>query len=216
MDFILNELRWTMNDPKKFLPSAPYIMYMIERVKMITFPKDCKHEPLRIRLRSGDAPQAPPLHASATRNPRFDPTPSFLGASSSRHGHHDSFIKRALKSIFCMCKFVANEVNENRRDIIKIKNHLGLPTDPYHELPKLDDPFAEWDVTDEAAITAAYAPLPRPRRHTRPPTLSRRSQEIFDEDEETEEEDPSGYRENPNSNEDEDTSDEGAQDDDDE
>jgi hypothetical protein len=30
MDFIWNELRRTMNDPKKFLPSAPYIMYMIE------------------------------------------------------------------------------------------------------------------------------------------------------------------------------------------
>jgi hypothetical protein len=30
---------------------------------------------------------------------------------------------------------VANEVNENCKDIIEIKNHLGLPTDPYHELP---------------------------------------------------------------------------------
>jgi hypothetical protein len=44
MDFIWNELRRTMNDPKKFLPSAPYIMYMIERVTMITFPKDYKHD----------------------------------------------------------------------------------------------------------------------------------------------------------------------------
>jgi hypothetical protein len=43
MDFIWNELRRTMNDPKKLLPSAPYIMYMIERVTKITFPKDCKH-----------------------------------------------------------------------------------------------------------------------------------------------------------------------------
>jgi hypothetical protein len=47
-----------MNDPKKFLPSTPYIMYMIERVTMITFQKDCKHEPLRIRPHSGDAPRA--------------------------------------------------------------------------------------------------------------------------------------------------------------
>jgi hypothetical protein len=220
MDFIWNELRRTMNDPKKFLPSAPYIMYMIERVTMITFPKDCKHEPLRIRLRSGDASRAPPLHAGAIRNPRFDPAPSYSGPSSSRQGHSSSFIKRALKSIFCMCKSMANEVNENHRDIIEIKNHLGLPTDPYHELPEFHDPFTEWDAEDEATVTAAHAPLPRPCCHTRPPTRSRRSpprgQEIFDEDEETEEEEPRDYRKHPNSNEDEDTSNDGTQDDDDE
>ncbi|PUZ56889.1 hypothetical protein GQ55_5G380600 [Panicum hallii var. hallii] len=220
MDFIWNELRRTMNDPKKFLPSAPYIMHMIERVTMITFPKDCKHETLRIRPRSGDAPRAPPLHAGATRNLRFDPAPSYSGSSSSRCGHHDSLIKRALKSIFCMCKTATQEMNENCRDIIEIKKHLGLPTNPYHELPEFDDPFAEWDAADEAAIAAAHAPLPRPRRCTRAPPCSRRSpprgQEIFDEEAETEEEEPQDYREHPDSDEDEDTSDEDAQDDDDE
>jgi hypothetical protein len=51
-----------------------------------------------------------------------------------------------LKSIFNMCKTIATETNENRRDIIEIKSHLGLPTDPYRELPEFDDPFAEWDA----------------------------------------------------------------------
>jgi hypothetical protein len=55
-------------------------------------------------------------------------------------------IKRVLKSIFNMCKTIATETNENRRDIIEIKSHLGLPTDPYRELPGFDDPFAEWDA----------------------------------------------------------------------
>jgi hypothetical protein len=55
-------------------------------------------------------------------------------------------IKRVLKSIFNMCKTIATETNENRWDIIEIKSHLGLPTDPYRELPKFDDPFAEWDA----------------------------------------------------------------------
>jgi hypothetical protein len=45
-----------------------------------------------------------------------------------------------------MCKTIATETNENRRDIIEIKSHLGLPTDPYRELPEFDDPFAEWDT----------------------------------------------------------------------
>jgi hypothetical protein len=57
-------------------------------------------------------------------------------------------IKRVLKSIFSMCKTIATETNENRWDIIEIKSHLGLPTDPYHELPEFDDPFAEWDTQD--------------------------------------------------------------------
>jgi hypothetical protein len=55
-------------------------------------------------------------------------------------------IKRVLKSIFSMCKTIATETNENHRDIIEIKSHLGLPTDPYRELPEFDDPFVEWDT----------------------------------------------------------------------
>jgi hypothetical protein len=57
-------------------------------------------------------------------------------------------IKRVLKSIFSMCKTIVTETNEKRRDIIEIKSHLGLPTDPYHELPEFDYPFAEWDTQD--------------------------------------------------------------------
>jgi hypothetical protein len=68
IDFIWNELR-TMNDPQKFLPSAPYLMYMIESVTKVTFPKDCKHVALHLHPRSRDAPHARPLHAGATRNP---------------------------------------------------------------------------------------------------------------------------------------------------
>jgi hypothetical protein len=48
-----------------------------------------------------------------------------------------------------MCKTMVVETNENRQEIIEIKSHLGLPTDPYRELPTFDDPFAEWDAQDE-------------------------------------------------------------------
>jgi hypothetical protein len=113
---------------------------------------------------------------------------------------------------------MSQEVNETRRHIIEIKSHLGLPADTYHELPKFDDLFIEWDAVDEAATAAAHAPLPHLCRRTRVPTRSRRSpsrgQQIFDEDVETEEEEPQDYREHPDFDEDEDTSDEDAQDDD--
>ena len=182
--------------------------------------------PLHLHARSGDAPPPPPSHAGATRNPRFDPAPSSLGASSSsRHRHHDSFVKRALCSLFGMCRNIAQDVHENARSINEIRGHMGLPLDPHRELPAFDDPFAEWDATDEAAITAAHALLPRARRQTRSPhrrasTSSLRApprgQEIFDEDEETEEDAPLDYREHPDSAEDEDTSEDAAQDEDDE
>jgi hypothetical protein len=56
--------------------------------------------------------------------------------------------KGVLKSIFSMCKTIATKTNENRWDIIEIKSHIGLPTDPYRELPEFDDPFVEWDAQD--------------------------------------------------------------------
>ena len=169
-------------------------MYMIERVTKVTFPKTINHEPLHLHARSGDAPPLPPSHAGATRNPRYDPAPSSLGASSSsRHRHHDSFVKRALRSLFGMCRNIAQDVHENARSINEIRGHMGLPLDSHCELPAFDDPFAEWDAADEAAA-AAHAPLPRARRQARSPrrrasTSSRRAppsgQEIFDEEEET-------------------------------
>ena len=110
----------------------------------MTFPMTYKHEPLHLRARSGDAPPLSPLHASSTRNPRLDPAPSSSGvSSSSRHGHHDSFVKRALRSLFGMCKSIAQDVHENKRSINEIRGHLGLPLDTHHDIPKFDDPFAE-------------------------------------------------------------------------
>jgi len=100
---------------------------------------------------------------------------------------------------------------------------MGLPLDPHRELLEFDDPFAEWDAADEAAIAVAHAPLPRARRQARSPrcraatSFSRappRGQEIFDDDEETEEEEPLNYHEHPDCDEDEDTSEDAAQDDD--
>ena len=107
----------------------------------------------------------------------------------------------------------------------KAVDHLGLPLDSHRELPDFDYPFAEWDATDEATVAVAHAPLPRARRQARSPrrhasTSSRRAppsgQDIFDEEEETEEDTPLDYREHPDSAKDEDTSEDVAQDEDDE
>ncbi|RLM91364.1 actin-like protein ARP8 [Panicum miliaceum] len=58
---------------------------------------------------------------------------------------------RVLRNIFCMCKSMVHEVNENRYDIIEMKSEMGLLSDTHHELLELDDPFAEWDAQDAQA-----------------------------------------------------------------
>ncbi|RLM93360.1 actin-like protein ARP8 [Panicum miliaceum] len=126
-----------MDDSRKNLPYAPYIMY--RRVTKITFPKDGKHEVLHLRSRGEDAPPLPTHHgysssaASHVEAPHLS-APSYVPSSSCRHGN-GYIVKRVLRSIFCMCKTMVCEVNENRRDIIEMKSEMGLPCDPHHELP---------------------------------------------------------------------------------
>jgi hypothetical protein len=149
-DFIWNELRRAMNDPMKYLPYAPYLMYMIERVTNVHYPKDVVHEPFRhLRDRAKKAPKARKYVGSSSAAPRHDDMPAEPSPPRPPRRHRGSLMKRVLKSIFSMCKTMTTETNENRRDIIEIKSRLGLPTDPYRELPEFDDPFAECDAQDE-------------------------------------------------------------------
>jgi hypothetical protein len=149
-DFIWNELRRAMNDPMKYLPYAPYLMYMIERVTNVRYPKDVVHEPFRhLRDRAKKAPKARKYVGSSSVAPRRDDMPAAPFPPRPPRRHCGSMIKRVLKSIFSMCKTMATETNENRRDIIEIKYHFGLPIDPCRELPTFDDPSEEWDAQDE-------------------------------------------------------------------
>jgi hypothetical protein len=148
-DFIWNELRRAMNHPMKYLPYAPYLMYMIERVTSVRYPKDVVHEPFRhLRDRAKKPPKGRKYVGSSSAAPRHDDLPVASSPPRPPRRHRGSMIKTVLKSIFSMRKTMATKTNENCRDIIEIKSHLGLPTDPYHELPEFDDPFAEWDAQD--------------------------------------------------------------------
>jgi hypothetical protein len=88
-DYIWNELRRVMDDSRKHLPYAPYIMYMIERVTKTTFPKDAKHEPLHLRSRGEDAPP-PPNHGGPSSS-----APSFMWSTLDIMLHHMFLALRA-------------------------------------------------------------------------------------------------------------------------
>jgi hypothetical protein len=153
-DFIWNELRRAMNDPMKHLPYAPYLMYMIEKVANVRYPKDVAHEPLHhIRYRAKKQPKQHKTKfvGSYSVAPRQDGDLVYAPPPRRSRRALGSMVKCFLKSIFNMCKAIAIDTNENCWDIIEIKSHLGLPTNPYRELPDFDDPFAEWDAQDAAA-----------------------------------------------------------------
>jgi hypothetical protein len=118
-DFIWNELRRAMNDPRKYLPYALYLMHMIERVTNVRYPKDVIHEPFRhLRDRAKKAPKARKYVGSSSAAPRRDDTLAAPSPNRPPRRPCGSLIKRVLKSIFSMCKTMATETNENRRDII--------------------------------------------------------------------------------------------------
>lgn len=201
-DFIWKELRRAMTDARKHLPYAPYIMYMIDRVTKVTYPKDCAHKPLHVRLRDDNKPipsiTSRRMVGSSSRAPRDDHDDEPRTHARSHlppRGSRTSLIKRVLKSLFSMCKTMTHEVNANRWDILDLKEATGLPiAEPYHELLKVDDPFAEWDALDEADL-AAIVPSrpPRARGATRPRRTARSPSPDEEEEEDDEEEDDEDY-----------------------
>jgi hypothetical protein len=64
-DFIWQEIKHLSEDPKKICSYSPYIMYMIEKVAKMEFPKNVTHKPLKLnpsknpRLSSPRVEQAP-------------------------------------------------------------------------------------------------------------------------------------------------------------
>jgi hypothetical protein len=46
-NYIWQEIKYLLEDPKKIYSYNPYIMFMIEKVTRVEFPKDVTHKPLR-------------------------------------------------------------------------------------------------------------------------------------------------------------------------
>jgi hypothetical protein len=137
-DFIWNELRRAMNDPMKYPPYASYLMYMIERVTNVRYPKDVVHEPFRhLRDRAKKAPKARKYVGSSSVALHHDDMSGAPSPPRPPRRHRGSLIKRVLKSIFSMCKTMATETNENRRDIIEISLILAFLPIPIVSSPLL-------------------------------------------------------------------------------
>jgi hypothetical protein len=137
-DFIWNELRRAMNDPMKHLSYAPYLMYMIERVTNVRYPKDVVHEPLcHLRDRAKRPPKGRKYVGSSSAAPHHDDLPAARSSPPPPRRHRGSMIKRVLKSIFSMCKTIATETNENRRTLSRSSLILVFSPIPTASSPSL-------------------------------------------------------------------------------
>jgi hypothetical protein len=94
--FIWVELAYAMDDGRRGLPYAPYLMFMIERVTGMRFLKDCVHMVYRIKK---------------TRGSRFEDRPeSSRGHRRSRSGGRIKKFGQWIKAIFATCTYTATTV----------------------------------------------------------------------------------------------------------
>jgi len=123
-----------MDDSRKHLPYAPYLMYMIERVTKITFKKDVKHEPVHLSSRDADALPSSRHRSSSSSAPVVDDppipipyrAPSDAPSSSRRHGNR-SMIKRVLHSIMSFQILMIRLLKEMLKKLKLLKLMLILP-----------------------------------------------------------------------------------------
>lgn len=140
MDFILNEINACSMDTRRQLPYAPQIMRIIEKETGLVFEKECKHNPVRIRLQNVSRPSHPqPSGLSSTRRARaarshaenIEREAQRESAPSSSHDpdtqrppRPSSPIVSFLKGIFNICRHNATEVYENKHRSNKIVRML--------------------------------------------------------------------------------------------
>jgi hypothetical protein len=99
-DFIWNELRRAIDDPMKYLPYAPYLMYMVERVTNILYPKDVVHGPFcHLRDRAKKVPKARKYVGSSRAAPRCDDVPA--APSLPRPPCHTRFYRENRMHLIC-------------------------------------------------------------------------------------------------------------------
>jgi len=63
--FIWVELTYAMDDGRRALPYAPYLMFMIERVTGVKYPKDCNNTVYNIKKTKGGKTAPPPIAESS-------------------------------------------------------------------------------------------------------------------------------------------------------
>jgi len=102
--FIWVELAYAMDDGRRALPYAPYLMFMIERVTGVKYRKDCYHTVYNIKKTKGGKIAPPPAVESSYHSQEGASEPLWIGGRKKK-----CFQKLAewVKAIFGTCSYMA-------------------------------------------------------------------------------------------------------------
>uniref|UniRef100_J3M3J2 Uncharacterized protein n=1 Tax=Oryza brachyantha TaxID=4533 RepID=J3M3J2_ORYBR len=144
MRYIWNKIQAIVLDPSKGLAYAPFLHQMIQRVTDFYFNGECVHYPYRPQI-----PQAPKISRSRRRPVGSSSQPVCTSSCSSS----SSPIKRALSTIFGLCKKNAVKIKSNECKINQILRDSG------HEIPpeSEDEDYIDHFVAYEAELAARAA-----------------------------------------------------------
>ena len=106
--FMWRELRNAMEDGRKGIPYAPYLMFMIERVSGYRFEKDGLHTVYKIEKTRGAGGSR-----AMRRSPSVEDVPGLCRSRPHREKKMEKF-GRWIKAIFTTCTYVAKTTYEDR------------------------------------------------------------------------------------------------------
>jgi len=140
--FIWVQLAVAMDDGRRNLPYAPYLMFMIERVTGRIFPKDGFHTVYKIEKTKSYA--AGRMSAGGTSAGRED-IPESSRPSSRRRKGLKTKVKAWMRAIFGHCTYTSQQTYETRREIRQafksVRERQGLaPLPPFPRPPQYDLP----------------------------------------------------------------------------
>jgi hypothetical protein len=145
--FLWQEMRNAAEDGRRGLPYAPYLMFMIERVTGIRFPKDCIHSVYKIeKAHAGVSTQA----GRATH--------SDFPESSQARAKGGAKIRKTiggwLKAIFGTCSYSAERAYQTQLELRELRpSHLPplppVPRPPTFDLPSFSDSDNDGKAEDD-------------------------------------------------------------------
>jgi hypothetical protein len=154
--FIWVELAYVMDDGRRSLPYAPYLMFMIKRFSGQRFPNDCIHGVYNIKKTHGGKGSSGAAAGSPTRETSFAHRDVPESSRSGRKKKSKKLGKMSewIKAIFATCTYAANTAYEDRlenREAVRVARELaGLPPlspvrppPQFPNLPSLSDTSSE-------------------------------------------------------------------------
>jgi hypothetical protein len=137
--FMWVELGFAMDDGRRDLPYAPYLMFMIERVTGLRYPKGGFHQAYKIKKTRGGVA---PTHRAGSSFAHED-----LPKGSHSRSRSVSWRKKIgswMKAIFRTCSYAAERAYDTQREQRElIGQHLStiplIPSPLIYNLPSLSD-----------------------------------------------------------------------------